>query len=308
MNSNDFKLSNKDQVLLLAELQEKINSSALIDTLEIIELISDPDKKGGYLSICQTLINKNTPQVFLCCLLFIKIKESIMAHKKEHTHDYFELLGDITHSTPYEKLNLKYDNTTVLFPYALRVGLVGALYDQAVWEPLLLKKCSKLESDKVQAILDLFKALIPYFQITFDESIKQSGISLSGTDYESRIEDLLKFLGLQYEKHQHEKDFASDQEHDFIFYFENKIFGIGAKRTLRERYKQYNPKGVDLVPIVFTIGLDLGEDKLARMTENYKQKIFVADEVYFSDNNLFLQKNIHVFPISKFTIETLRTF
>ena len=55
---------------------------------------------------------------------------------------------------------------------------------------------------------------------------------------------------LTIKKHHHEIEDES-QEHDFSLHFQGKSIGVSAKRTLRERYKQYNPKEVHIA-FVFT--------------------------------------------------------
>ena len=78
------------------------------------------------------------------------------------------------------------------------------------------------------------------FMLMFSESINQSIISDSGSNYEDRIMSVLTSIGIDESKIKktHDKD-DSSTEFDFFFELKNKTYGIGAKRTLRERYKQF---------------------------------------------------------------------
>jgi hypothetical protein len=74
----------------------------------------------------------------------------------------------------------------------------------------------------------------------FSESINQSIISDSGSNYEDRILTVLTSIGINENdiSKTHDKN-DSSTEFDFFFELQNKTYGIGAKRTLRERYKQF---------------------------------------------------------------------
>ncbi len=72
----------------------------------------------------------------------------------------------------------------------------------------------------------------------FSESINQSIISDSGSNYENRIEIVLSRIGIDFKKRVHDK-FDQSTEYDFFFKIDKINYGIGAKRTLRERYKQF---------------------------------------------------------------------
>jgi len=79
-------------------------------------------------------------------------------------------------------------------------------------------------------------------------------------------------------------------EYDLFFELNGKTFGIGAKRTLRERYKQfiktsYTSK-IDVM-IEITLGVDLNEAK-AKIINRHGTILFVSDEIYM--NREFLQK------------------
>lgn len=241
--------------------------------------------KNELLFLQNTFREINLKETLLTALLYLEQKDQFVSGSLNNEHIIASLLtarfGDTI--SPWEKLTLSYDNLTTFKPYAMRVDSVV-----------------RMESFLSNQGLNPIDSHI--CQISLDESISQSIKSRSGGDYEARINDLLLHLRLNPTSHVHEED-NPDQEHDFTFELDGMRFGIGAKRTLRERYKQYNPGGVD-VSIVFTIGLDLNNEKCNTITNNYNSVIFVADEVY--ELTSFMQENPKVFRTTDFTIETLR--
>ena len=77
------------------------------------------------------------------------------------------------------------------------------------------------------------------FMLMFSEVINQSIISDSGSNYESRILSVLSHTGIKNIQKKHD-DNDKSTEFDFFFEIDGKTYGIGAKRTLRERYKQFS--------------------------------------------------------------------
>ena len=142
--------------------------------------------------------------------------------------------------------------------------------------------------------------------LMFNESINQSIKSNAGSNYEDRVKNILISLGIQTNKIKKiHDDKDKSTEYDFYFEYNGKIYGIGAKRTLRERYKQFiktsYTTNIDVM-IEITLGIDLTEEK-ANTIKQHKVYLFVADEVY--DNYKYIQQNDYVFPASKLTLETL---
>jgi len=147
------------------------------------------------------------------------------------------------------------------------------------------------------------------FMLMFSESINQSIISDSGSNYEERILSVLTSIGITKENNQlddrtHDKK-DSSTEFDFFFELENKTYGIGAKRTLRERYKQFiktaQMSEIDVM-IEITLGIDLTEEKVKSII-NHNVFLFVADEVYQSYK--YLQDSKGVYSSKDLTIEIL---
>lgn len=95
-------------------------------------------------------------------------------------------------------------------------------------------------------------------------------------------------------------------EYDFFFILNGKTFGISAKKTLRERYKQFIKTSLTSnidVSIEITLGLDLNEEK-AKIIRSHNTIIFVSDEIYQS--RLFLQEMEGIYSASELTIDTLK--
>ncbi len=141
--------------------------------------------------------------------------------------------------------------------------------------------------------------------LIFNESIDQSIKSDSGSNYESRIQSVLDKAGVKNVTKAHDKNDKST-EYDFFFELGNKTYGIGAKRTLRERYKQFIKTSftskID-VSIEITLGLDLNEEKAKTIT-GHGAYIFVADEVYKTRD--FLRKIDKVYSVKDLNLKTLK--
>ncbi|AUI70020.2 hypothetical protein [Beggiatoa leptomitoformis] len=214
-------------------------------------------------------------------------------------------------------LSLEYDKLSVMTPYSARVN--GALLALVFFEKLIAGQSDFmsqevedfLKSLSISAMSLVAKGVEPnqIFMLMFNESINQSIISNSGSNYEDRILSVLTGnMGLRKEDIEcnvHDTTDAST-EYDFRFKLRDKrSYGIGAKRTLRERYKQFikTAHASDInVMITITIGLDLTEDKAVTIRENGVY-IFVADEVY-SDRG-YLREQEGIFPTSELTETTL---
>ncbi|WP_218563641.1 hypothetical protein [Moraxella ovis] len=145
------------------------------------------------------------------------------------------------------------------------------------------------------------------FMIVFAESINQSITSHSGTDYENRILSVLIGLGVDKNAIKKVHDNADKStEFDLFFELNGKSYGIGAKRTLRERYKQFI-KTAQMTPIdvmiEITLGTDLTQEKAKSIT-NHDVYLFVADEVYQA--NVYLQEMDMVYSCQELSLDLLR--
>lgn len=177
-----------------------------------------------------------------------------------------------------DPLSLEYDKLSVLKPYFVRVNsaLLALLFFENI-ENKNLNFMTENSFEFLQNLSNRFRNLKDnglesnqIFMLMFSESINQSIISDSGSNYENRIEIVLSRIGIDFKKRVHDK-FDQSTEYDFFFKIDKINYGIGAKRTLRERYKQFikTSKKSDVdVMIQITIGLDLTEEKSKIITEN----------------------------------------
>lgn len=302
-NSTEYSLKNKAFEKLFEELLLSLSSEFSQKNIHSNFKKAIPTNKQSmiaeYTSIVNQYINTNKDiYVVLCAMIFLDIKNKILIKKDKLIASMLIELGyKIPNGidNPTYTLTTEFDNFSLLIPYSLRVASTNEFFSTA--------NIQKYISDKKIAneCSNIYKELAPIFHIVLNESVKQSGISLSGTDYEKRIENVLKHFKLKFKKHTHEED-DNSIEHDLVISYNNKLIGIGAKRTLRERYKQYNPKEIDM-SIVFTFGNDLTITMAETITSNYNLFMIVADEAYEEKN--YLKNNKKVFKATDFSPKLL---
>ena len=144
------------------------------------------------------------------------------------------------------------------------------------------------------------------FMIIVDESINQSIRSDAGQSYEDRVYSLLMTLSDKVEGHSHDKLIPS-VEYDFTFDIDGNKYGVSAKRTLRERYKQ-NFEDIDFLTVdamfLITLGIDLNEDKLNNILQKKGQYVIVAEEVYEAKE--YLKNSPRVISSKQLTRDTIR--
>ena len=224
-------------------------------------------------------------ELFDLSLRLYQIKDLLLAEAK-----VFEAI-DLNNLSDLDPLSLEYDKISVLKPYKTRVG--GALLSLLLFKKLDKGEFNFISQDSLKFISDLSKKVAQFnkaglelnqiFMLMFSESINQSIISDSGSNYEDRIRSVLNKIGIKNISKTHNKNDKST-EYDFFFEIDGKTYGIGAKRTLRERYKQFIKTALTSkidVSIEITIGLDLNKEK-AKTILSHGSYIFVADEVYKS--------------------------
>ena len=215
-----------------------------------------------------------------------------------------------------DPLSLGYDKISVQKPYQTRVN--GALLALLFFEKLEKSQTNFMSQDAADFVSGLSEVVIKLkkqglepnqiFMLMFSESINQSIISDSGLNYEDRILIVLKKIGIDEKniKKTHDKNDRST-EFDFFFEIDKRSYGIGAKRTLRERYKQFiktaQMSKIDVM-IQITLGLDLNEEKAKIINQNGVY-LFVADEIY--ESRTFLHKLEGVYSVKNFNIETLKS-
>lgn len=267
-------------------------------------------KKIGFLNDILDLIENDLDiRLFIFALKLIVIKPLLLQEAK--TRD----LLDSSKLSTLNPLSLEYDKITTFNPYSTRVS--GALLSLIFFDKLENKDTIFLSNDTTNFLKELSKEAIylkkygiepnQIFMLMFSESINQSITSDSGSNYEDRILSVLKSIGIDENKisKTHDKN-DSSTEFDFFFELNNRTYGIGAKRTLRERYKQFIKTAqmteIDVM-IEITLGIDLTEEKV-RAIRNHNVYLFVADEVYNSFE--YLHKTEGVYGARDLKIEVLK--
>jgi hypothetical protein len=210
-------------------------------------------------------------------------------------------------------LSLEYDQLSILKPYKTRVK--AALLTLLFFEKLKQHEFNFMSQESIEYIKTLSFKIEKFaklglesnqiFMLMFNESIDQSIKSDSGSNYEDRILSVLNKIGIVNISKTHDKNDKST-EYDFFFEIDGKTFGIGAKRTLRERYKQFIKTSITSkidISIEITLGVDLNNEK-ANTIASHGSFIFVSDEIYQSRE--FLKNNEKVFSVRDLNIETLK--
>lgn len=248
--------------------------------------------------------------IFIFGLKLVAIKPLLLQEAK--TRD----LLDTSKLPTLNPLSLAYDKITLFSPYSTRVS--GALLSLIFFDKLENSDTIFLSSDTTDFFRELSKDAIKLkqigiepnqiFMLMFNESMNQSIISDSGSNYEDRILSVLKSIGIEESKisKTHDKN-DSSTEFDFFFELDSKTYGIGAKRTLRERYKQFIKTAqmtkIDVM-IEITLGIDLTEEKV-KAIRNHNIYLFVADEVY--NSNEYLKIVDGVYSSKSLTLKTLKS-
>lgn len=212
-----------------------------------------------------------------------------------------------------DKLSFGYDMVNLEYPYGQRVISALLVYTITNIErntEFILESSGKT----IKKLNELIKsATSKYkinanntFMIIMDESINQSIISTAGSSYESRVNSVLLNISDSVNTHAHDK-FINSVEYDYTFELDGKLYGVSAKRTLRERYKQnfedVNQLSVDAMFLV-TLGIDLNEEKLNNIMQRHGYYVVVAQEVY--DSKQYFKKNGRVISSKNFNEESLR--
>lgn len=271
--------------------------------------LNNNSKKEILLQFFNEIENKLDLKLIIFSLKLYLIKDLLLQEAK------IKNLLDITKLENLNPLLLEYDKITTYSPYSTRVN--GALLSLIFFDKLEKEELNFLSNDSVSFLKVLSKLSIELskkgiepnqiFMLMFSESVNQSIISDSGSNYEERILSVLLELGISEDSitKQHDKN-DSSTEFDFFFELENRTYGIGAKRTLRERYKQFIKTAIMTkidIMIEITLGLDLNEEK-AKTIRKHNVYIFVSDEIYNSKS--FLKELEGIYPVSQLTLETLK--
>lgn len=295
--------------LKIFTLFNKVNSELIINKFyEYASQVKWKSKKDALYIIIETLENEIDIWLFIFSLKLYLIKDLLLQEAK---------ITDVIGFSNLEKLDplsLEYDKISVYKPYSTRVNwaLLALLFFGHLEEGnnnFISKGAVDFINGLSKSSIELKKSGVEpnqIFMLMFSESVNQSIISDSWSDYEDRILSVLVKIGIKEQdiKKTHDKDDAST-EFDFFFELNGKTYGIWAKRTLRERYKQFiktaQMSKIDVM-IEITLGLDLNEEK-AKSILNHWVYLFVADEIYNSRE--FLQLMDGVYSVKNLDIKTL---
>lgn len=267
----------------------------------------------GDISIIADLIGsleKETINLFIFSLRLNIIKGLLLEEAKITQTQKLEQLKN------FHQLSMAYDKISIQSAYATRIS--GALLSLLFFEKVESNKLNFFASSSKEFISSIAnecqslmkKGLEPnqIFMLLFSESINQSITSSAGVSYEDRIKNVLIAMGISRDSIKKVHDAAdSSTEFDFFFELEGRSYGIGAKRTLRERYKQFI-KTASMSEIDVMIEITLGTDLRPVIAESIRKHgvyIFVADEVYGAKP--FLQKIEGVYPVSKLNLALLKS-
>lgn len=268
------------------------------------------NKKNNFILTISKIEEEIDFDLFIFSLKLYSIKDLLLQEAKAKN------LLDISKLEELDPLTLEYDKITVFSPYSTRVS--GALLTLLFFDKLENEDLTFVSEDSVEFVQNLSKEAKELkkagvepnqvFMLMFSESVNQSIISDSGGNYEDRIKSVLINVGIREDKivDRSHDDKDSSTEFDFFFDIDGKSYGIGAKRTLRERYKQFI-KTAQMSDLDVMIEITLGTDVRPNMAESIVKHgvhLFVADEIY--DSKEFLQNQEGVYPTRDFNLETLK--
>lgn len=276
----------------------------------VLDNFNQPTKtaKNQFDNLSEIFTQTNTSidvEVLVFSLKLYLIKDLLLQEAK------LKSIYDLDKLKKLNPLSLEYDKITVFNPYTTRVD--GALLSLAFFESLNNGFISQTTDDFILSLSKQSQELQKcglepnqIFMIVFTESINQSITSHSGTDYENRILSALVGLGIDKDTIKKVHDNADKStEFDLFFELHGKTYGIGAKRTLQERYKQFIKTAqmtqIDVM-IEITLGTDLTLDKAKSIT-NYGVYLFVADEIY--QDNPYLQDMDMVYSCQELSLDLL---
>ena len=309
------QLSEKKLMILQESIEQNNNLSCKkMKQLLSNDIVKESTKAYDDLMILLNLANDGNynmwKELLLVSIELLITKDLILEESKSYARvKYKEKIEKIK-----DKLSLEYDMSNLEYPYGQRVIsslLVFALTNIDRETEFILetsKNAIKVLNNNLKNIVQKYSININnMFMIIIDESINQSIKSDAGQSYENRVHSLLLNISDKVENHSHD-DMISSVEYDFIFYIDGKKYGVSAKRTLRERYKQ-NFEDVDFLTVdamfLITLGIDLNEDKLNNILQKNGQFVIVADEIYETKD--YLKNNPRVLSSKNITKTVIKS-
>lgn len=308
------QLSEKKLMILQESIEQNNNLSCKkMKQLLSNDIVKESTRAYDDLMILLNLANDGNynmwKELLLVSIELLLTKDLILEESKSYARvKYKEKIEKIK-----DKLSLEYDMSNLEYPYGQRVIsslLVFALTNIDRETEFILetsKNAIKVLNNNLKNIVQKYSININnMFMIIIDESINQSIKSDAGQSYENRVHSLLLNISDKVENHSHD-NMISSVEYDFIFYIDGKKYGVSAKRTLRERYKQ-NFEDVDFLTVdamfLITLGIDLNEDKLNNILQKNGQFVIVADEIYETKD--YLKNNPRVLSSKNITKDVIK--
>lgn len=307
-------LSENKMILLeqLIEGNKELGFSKLIGFLERNVVNENVKAYEDYTTLLNLCDEKNYNMWIDLTILSIELllsKNLIL----EEAKSYAKIQYDDGLASHKDKLSFGYDMVNLEYPYGQRVIsalLVYTITNVNRENEFILEtsgKSVKKLNDRIKEVTSRYSINANnIFMIIMDESINQSIISTAGSSYESRVNSVLLNISNNVHNRAHDK-FINSVEYDYTFELDGKVYGVSAKRTLRERYKQnfedVNQLSVDAMFLV-TLGIDLNEEKLNNIMQRHGYYVVVAQEIY--DSKQYFKKNGRVISSKNFNDESLR--
>lgn len=274
------------------------------------KIVSNNEKKASLEELIMNIETKIDFEIFYFSVSLLQIKPVLLTQAKLYTDTI-----DTKEKQEHHPLSVKYDTISKSAPYYLRVngGLLSAMffnYLESNRSDFFVEIEEIFFSELIRRYKDLKSMGLEtnqMFLLMFSEAISQSIRSTAGGNYEDRIRNILIAEGVNPDTITKAHDLIDKStEYDIFFELDGKVIGIGAKRTLRERYKQFG-KTTLTTPIDLTIEITLGLDVTKQTAINVTQHnsiLFVADEIY--ESRVFLQDMNNVYPASEFSLKLIR--
>ncbi len=273
------KLSNGKIITLKQLISENkdMESTALISFLSdkvVKNTVKTYENYINMLNLCTPDNHEMWKDLMILALELLMIKPLLLEESKLYANRRYE--HDI--SAIKDKLSLQYDIINLEKPYGQRV--INALL---VYTITYQDRENEFFLEETEASVKQISDLIEYnknkygictdniFMIIMDESTNQSIISLAGGSYEERVENAIYKITEDVRNHVKDRNIPS-VEYDYVFTLNGKKYGVSAKRTLRERYKQ-NFEDVDTLSVdgvfVITLGIDVNPEKLTNILQRH---------------------------------------
>ncbi len=286
-----LKLNDKKLIYFSDIINKATSKKMLFDMLEIF------DNKIEVIAIIINLFTDDELKkikIFLTTSIeLLLLKDLILAEAKNFINEEYKKELQNTK----DLLSLKHDLLSLAHPYGFRVA--SCLLISILTNPKSLLKLNQQSITSLHEQIEILTKIYhinleDIFQIVIDESVNQSIRSTAGSSYEDRVFSSLYPIVHNLQSQSFDGKINS-VEYDFTFYFKGKKFGVSAKRTLRERYKQNHENCEELdvdFMLVITLGIDLNKNKVQNILEKNGTFVVVAQEQY--EKKSYFKNNLKV--------------